>query len=391
MRILVIWSVSGHKSFCLVEYHGINSTMSLARFGDLTSFAKFASFSALGGITTYYLMNPREKRTVNSRNLIITTGCDSGLGYSIVLHCHDSLNMSVVACVHHLGSKGAMKLTDMFASSSRFHLVELEITKNESIQTVRKFVEDLLEKNKELSKKTASEFQITNVYVVFVSELTALVNNAGIMCFGETEWQTSEIIAQQIDINLTGTINVTKEFLPLVRQHQSRIINVTSHCGLRSLPGLPIYCATKAGLTAFTDALRLDMSKYGVDVVNFIPGSFVLSSNIASHQSKLAAEMRAAFTEEQLNFYGDYFDRYNKYLDALSGDKEPQQVDELIIQTFEEALLDVPAKTRYICEPLRYKLYHLLFKITPQKVTDWLLYKFVSMPEYDPLKSVKKM
>jgi 3-hydroxybutyrate dehydrogenase len=208
------------------------------------------------------------------------------------------------------------------------------------------------------------------------------------MCFGETEWQTKSIIDHQISVNLTGTINLTKAFLPLIRQHKSRVINVTSHCGLRSLPGLPIYCATKAGLKAFSDALRLDMNKYGVEVVNFVPGSFVATSNIASHQADKSTEMRESFSKEQLDFYGDYFDRYNDYLKGLSGEKSPRMVDPLILEIFEDALLDTPPKAIYISEPFRYKLYHALFKITPQRVTDWLLHKFVSMPEYDASKSV---
>lgn len=84
--------------------------MSLSRFGDFTSLLKFMSFSALGGVTTYYLMNPREKRSMSSKDVIVATGCDSGLGYSVAVHCHTKLNMSVVACVHNIGSKGALKL-----------------------------------------------------------------------------------------------------------------------------------------------------------------------------------------------------------------------------------------------------------------------------------------
>lgn len=127
--------------------------MSLARFGDLTGFAKFVSFSALGAVTTYYLMNPRQKLPVSANNVVVATGCDSGLGYSMAIHCHNSLNMSVVACVRHLDSKGAMKLKDQFATSKRFHVVELEVTKSVSVENVSKFVKDLLLKNKELRKK----------------------------------------------------------------------------------------------------------------------------------------------------------------------------------------------------------------------------------------------
>lgn len=220
--------------------------------------------------------------------------------------------------------------------------------------------------------------------------MTTLINNAGVLCFGETEWQTNEMVDSQIDVNLSGTIRVTKEFLPLIRQHKSRIINVGSHCGLQSIPGVPIYCASKAGNMAFTEALRIDMKKYGVEVVNFIPGSFLLSSNIASNQSNYANEMRGAFTDEQNNFYGDFFERFNQHLSAIPAARDPQMVDKLIMQTFEDALLEDPPKTSYKCEPFRYKIFHALFKITPQPLTDWLLYKFVMFPQYDPSKSLKK-
>lgn len=49
----------------------------LLKTPDMLSFVKFASLSAFSGATTYYLMNPREKRMVDERNLVVTTGCDS--------------------------------------------------------------------------------------------------------------------------------------------------------------------------------------------------------------------------------------------------------------------------------------------------------------------------
>ena len=188
-----------------------------------------------------------------------------------------SLKSTVVACCFDLKSNGAQKLLDSFSDSDRFHVIELDVTKSDSVQVANEYVEKLLEKNSEL-------------------EFSALINNCGVMCFGESEWQTKPIIEQQINVNLLGTIMMTKEFLPLIRKHKSRIMNVTSHCSLRALPGLSVYGATKAGLKSFTDSLRLEMNKYGVEVVNFIPGSFVGSSNIASKQQEYAKQMKESFT-----------------------------------------------------------------------------------------------
>lgn len=210
------------------------------------------------------------------------------------------------------------------------------------------------------------------------------------MIFGESEWQTNEIIEQQINVNLIGTIKMTKAMLPLARKHKSRIINVTSHCSIQSLPTLSVYGASKAGIASFTNALRLEMKQYGVDVINFVPGSFVLNSNISALQLKHAAEMRESLNEEQLNFYGDYFDRLNIYLGALSGEREPSVIpNENLLRMFEDALLDTPPKHRYICEPWRYKIYHFLFRIMPLPLTDWLVWKFVSFPRFDKSKAIK--
>lgn len=259
----------------------------------------------------------------------------------------------------------------MFESSSRFHMFELDITRDSSINELRRFVDDLLQQKEGL-------------------ELTAFVNNCGVMVFGESEWQTNEIIEQQINVNLIGTIKMTRTMLPLARKHKSRIINVTSHCSIKTLPTLSIYSATKAGLAAFTDGLRLEMKECGVEVVNFIPGSFALNSNILALQSKYSAEMRESLNEEQVLFYGDYFDRLNLYLTAISVERDPAVLpNDNILKTFEEALLESPPKARYLCEPLRYKIYHFLFRITPLPMSDWLTWKFIQLPRFDMTKAIK--
>lgn len=96
------------------------------------------------------------------------------------------------------------------------------------------------------------------------------------------------------------------------------------------------------------------MKKYGVEVVNFIPGSQVTNTNIIGRQKQYASEMLAAFTEEQLLFYGDYFERYNNYLKHISTNNSAQIIsDGDLFNEFCKSLLDYTPRSTYKCEPLR--------------------------------------
>ena len=123
---------------------------------DFISFFKFAGLSSLSMFKTYKLVNPRDKRPINEKNVVVATGCDSGLGFSMAIHCHEKLKMSIIACVLNKQSSGAQKLKEMFVSSERFHLIELDVTKDESIDAVRKFVHEILEDKNELGKQKNS-------------------------------------------------------------------------------------------------------------------------------------------------------------------------------------------------------------------------------------------
>lgn len=301
-------------------------------------------------------------KSVSPKNIVFITGCDSGLGLTLALYCH-SLNMTVVSGCHNCKSDGA-KLLQSVPDRTRMIMVEIDLLKRDTITHAHNLIEKLL--------------QYKSEYV-----FTALVNNAGVMCFGEFEWQTRNLFESQINVNLLGTMRLTKELLPLIRQHRARIINITSHCGLQSLPGLAPYAASKAALRFWNDALRIELKKYGVDVVNFIPGSFVTVSNISARQQDHALEMKNEFTAEQKQFYGQYFDQYNDYLKIISGYKSPLPLtDQPLLEKFKDALTNTDPQPMYLHEPMRYKIYRLLFSICPTPIVDWLTVKFCGMPSY---------
>jgi len=104
-----------------------------------------------------------------------------------------------------------------------------------------------------------------------------LFNNAG---FGRLDWlETLEPAADidaQIDVNLRGLIQVTRAVLPsMLARRSGTIINMSSIAGLIPAPMYSIYAATKFGIRGFTDALRREVTSFGIQVSGIYPGPAV--------------------------------------------------------------------------------------------------------------------
>lgn len=101
----------------------------------------------------------------------------------------------------------------------------------------------------------------------------ALVNNAGNPLAGPVEEVDVEEARAQFDVNLHGPHRLVREVLPhMRRQRDGTIINVSSVLGRVSLPGVGTYCASKHALESLSDALRVEVAEFGVNVVLVEPG-----------------------------------------------------------------------------------------------------------------------
>ncbi|WP_376096364.1 SDR family NAD(P)-dependent oxidoreductase [Roseomonas sp. CCTCC AB2023176] len=106
-------------------------------------------------------------------------------------------------------------------------------------------------------------------------DLDTLVNNAGIqrlLDFAAGIPPDPAAIAEEVNTNLLGLINVTSAFLPLLRrQPAARLVQVGSGLAFVPLVRAPVYSATKAAVHAFTVALREQLRGTAVKVVELIP------------------------------------------------------------------------------------------------------------------------
>jgi NAD(P)-dependent dehydrogenase (short-subunit alcohol dehydrogenase family) len=81
--------------------------------------------------------------------------------------------------------------------------------------------------------------------------------------------------SRQIEVNLLGTINTVEPLLPaLSGRRRGRVVVVASIAAYRGLPDSPGYCASKAGLRAYAEALRPRLAPHGVGVTAVCPGFF---------------------------------------------------------------------------------------------------------------------
>ncbi len=104
--------------------------------------------------------------------------------------------------------------------------------------------------------------------------LDALVNNAGVGSVESIETLSPEDWQAMIDINLTGVFNCCKAALPALKKSaKANIINLGSRAGRYAFAGGTGYNATKFGLQGFSEALFLDLNKYGIGVSLVAPGA----------------------------------------------------------------------------------------------------------------------
>lgn len=104
--------------------------------------------------------------------------------------------------------------------------------------------------------------------------LDILINNAGVVSAGLLTELSDEDIIQQIAVNLTGLILLTKKCLPLLQQSQEgAIMNISSGYGYIAMPFYSVYAATKAAVGQFSDAMRRELHQYPIHVMTVYPAA----------------------------------------------------------------------------------------------------------------------
>jgi NAD(P)-dependent dehydrogenase (short-subunit alcohol dehydrogenase family) len=110
-----------------------------------------------------------------------------------------------------------------------------------------------------------------------------LIASAGIARETPAETYRAEDFAAQVHVNLIGVSNSFDAVLPGMRQRRrGHLVALSSLASYHGLPHLAGYCASKAGVNALCDSLRVELRPYGIAVTTLCPG-FIRTPMTAPH------------------------------------------------------------------------------------------------------------
>lgn len=264
---------------------------------------------------------------------LLITGASRGIGRATALRM-DARGWDVLAGVRSEEAGEALRAN----ATERLKTVVLDITDADSVAAAAETVGD--------------------------RQLDALVNNAGVALGGLVESQPVDEVRRQLDVNVVGQVALTQALLPAVRRAQGRIVFTGSVSGRVATPFTAAYCASKAAIASYAEALRLELREWGIKVILIEPGAIATDMWGKAQDEKDAAV--AAMTDEHRDLYRRMLAGLDRLLPRMVKAAEP--VDN-VADAMERALTDVKPKTSYVVGR-EARVQAALARVVPAKVMD---------------------
>ncbi|WP_282134154.1 SDR family oxidoreductase [Seonamhaeicola maritimus] len=257
-----------------------------------------------------FVINAQESNT--KQKAVLVTGASSGIGLKITEQLSDR-GYFVYA--------GARKQSDLerLNAMENVQSIKLDVTKwdeiNAAVETVKKEGRGLY----------------------------GLVNNAGVAIFIPLIEVEEEDLDFQLDVNIYGPYRITKAFAPMIIESKGRITTIGSISGILSGQFFGPYSMSKHAMEAYTDALAVEMKKFGVEVNIVEPGNY--NSKIVE---SLVKRMKSNDISYENSLYKEEFEGLiSGYGADRSRFKDPSEVSDAV----EKALFSDNPKRRYMVVP----------------------------------------
>ena len=278
---------------------------------------------------------------------VLITGCSSGIGRAAAISLH-AAGLTVYATARHVDA-----LTGL--ARQGIHTLALDVTDEASMMEAVAAVEEA------------------------AGPVGVLVNNAGYGLYGPVEQLPMDEIRRQFETNFFGLVRLTQLVLPGMRRRgRGRILNVSSMGGRITLPGGAFYHASKYAVEALSDALRVEVAQFGIDVVLIEPGPVKTPWNdVAAGSLATAADGPAADGDAYREYKAAVGASFGKAQAGLFGrlGSTPEDIAKVITQ----AVTARRPRARYLINPVAKSLV-AMNRVLPARAYDSVLRRQYGLP-----------
>lgn len=204
--------------------------------------------------------------------------------------------------------------------------------------------------------------------------LTGLINNAGVAVGSPLEVIPIDQLRRQFEVNVFGLIAVTQAFLPLLRKGHGRIVNMGSIAGRATIPLMGPYSASKFALEALTNALRLELQQWSIQVSIIEPGA--VATPIWEKSIKAAKDLEARDNSPITVGYAELIMRIKETVEKAAERAIPPDA---VVQAVVHALTSPRPRTRYLVGTDA-KIRAWMVKWLPDRLNDRLLTWILKLP-----------
>ncbi|MFE3052820.1 SDR family oxidoreductase [Nocardia sp. NPDC059239] len=264
-------------------------------------------------------------------NSVLVTGAARGIGKAVCLRLAQQ-NWQVYAGVRKLSDGEALVEAD-----SRITPVVLDVTNPDHIAALDE---------------------------VLPADLTAVVNNAGIVADGPVELLDLDALRNQFEVNVFGAVAVTQAVLPRLRATRGRVVFISSLSGRISTPGTGAYNSSKFALEGLVDALRVELRPWGIHTSLIEPGP--IATDLWFGATDMVDTTTAHLTDAQRELYSAHLTGLRKMSQQVPKIAAP--VDS-VVNEIEKALTAKRPRARYI-PGLAGKIQVVATSLTPTPILD---------------------
>ena len=185
---------------------------------------------------------------------VLITGCSSGIGRALA---------DTFKAAGYVVWATARKDSDLAAlEQAGFHAEQLDVNDGAALER--------------LATRLSEE----------IGGLDVLINNAGYGAMGPLLDGGVEAMRKQFETNVFSIVGVTRAFFPLLRRSRGLVVNIGSVSALLVTPFAGAYCASKAAVHALSDALRMELAPFSIEVMEVQPGA--IASSFGANASQQA-------------------------------------------------------------------------------------------------------